>query len=547
MSRHLLLAVVMALLVAMPSGCASGKHVSGEGGVGTAPLTVSDLSGAGMQPVWQTSLSGVGTSPKNPEKKEKYEATVRNVYLYDETLLVETADRFLYSFDRKTGEAGWVTPLPDQLQVAPTLYDRKYYTIAAGRLTIVDYKGSVNIGPAFPLSPSTPLVVDDTYFYATDAADGLGKYDKVEIQPVWPAPARVSGVILGTPILTEDLMLLFATSAGEVVGVDSITASRRIDLTGFGPIFGGLSSDGADFYFGSGDFYLYDYSLLGSLKWRTLMSERPTGAPVIAGDVIYMDSVGGGLWAFNKADGAVLWYNPPSSVTVDWYVAAEPQDQAIIDDLRAGKAVQGFSWYPYSAAARSEAANRGMKLPEGVLVLTGDACTVSGDMLALASAGKDKEGKPVVNLRLGPQGSQCYTAMLAGHPGCPVATVINNEVHEVTPTRPIAVTPGVTKPVEVTVNNFASKGAAKAMASSLNTSIRKAQPVTQRQSFVSWSPTDVYRIAPGGRLWDIEPSTGRVKGRVDISRFFDAPRNTSGDGLVYLISEDGLISCITAK
>jgi outer membrane protein assembly factor BamB len=551
MLRRSLIPILLALVVAMPSGCASARQTSDKAdkdSVGTKPMNITQAEQAGMRIVWQASLSGMAPTPDNPKKLKKYEAQVRDVYLYDEYILVETVDKFLFSFDRKTGDSMWVSPLPDQMQIVPTLYDRKFYTICAGRLTTIDYKGVVSIGNTFTTSPSAPLTMDASYFYVastTPEGGGLFKLDKQQLQPVWPAPARAEGIILGQPILTEELMVLFSTSKGEVAGIDSITSGRRIDLTGFGSILAGLTADTANFYFAAGDYYIYSYTLLGTPKWRTLLGDRPAGAPVIAGDTIYQDSMDGGLWALSKADGSMIWHNPGSFVTADWFAAAEPQDDAIIAKLRAGTSVEGYAWYPYAAAARREAAKRGEKLPEGVLVITTGNPPATGEMLSKAVADKDQTGKPVVHLLMNSSGSDRYAKILADHPGAPIAIVLNNEVFDL-----VAVTKeknAVKQQLQVTVGNLADKDDAKKMAEEINTAIVNTPQIVESKSFLSYGDTNVLRLAPGRQIWNLDASSGRVMGRMDVSMYSRAPRNIYGDGLIYLITNDGLISCLAAK
>jgi len=553
MSKRLLLLAVTALLA-----ISAGKVLAADSAKdrtcnpAVAALSSQQLDQAGMKVVWQTQLL-----KEKGRKKKEVSVGIRKVYLYDETILVESKDEFLYAFDRKTGQNQWIAALPDQLQIAPTLYDRRYWTLAAGRLTVLDNKGMVTVGPAFPVSPSAPLVVTDDYFFVASADGALYKFDKKELLPVWPAPARTDGAILGQPVRTEDL-ILFAASNGQVIGVDLITGGRHINIEGLGSILGGIATDwpaGNDFYFGTGDFHVYDYSVLGSQKWSTLLQQRPSGTPVIAGDTLYIDSIGGGLWALNRADGTTLWFNSGVGANIEWLPVADAQDEAKINDLRAGKSVTGLEWYPYCSRMVRNAADRGEQPPAGLLVTADENDRITGNMLSNAYAAKDREGKPEVAFDFNSEGQQRYSRMLAQHPGGRIAILINNEVCGVVDVPPAA--PGestgeaaASAPVAQSVlRDLNGAKEAKAIAASVNATIQKRADTSETFAFVAADASNVYRVTPDGQLWMLDAVTGRVKNRFPVPASINfAVRNTFGDGFVYLASlKDGSIYCITAR
>lgn len=318
MFRRLAVMTVVAW-VGLSAGCVSAKEKMDtryQGGL--TAFEPAAMEKAEIDLVWRMNLS-------DEEAGRKGRVMVRNVYLYEDSLLVETEDLTIYGFNRKTGGALFLAKVAAPLQVRPTLYvdpmshEGAYHTVAAGRSTIIDQRGIVTVGDAFPVAPTAPLVVTDLYYYVADATGAISKLSRENLNGLWQGPVRARGVILAQPLVLEDL-LLFGSTAGEVGGIDFVTGKRRLDLTDFGPIRHGMASDvvneRAVFYFGSDDYYVYAYTSLGSLLWRTIVESRTSGTPMIYGDMLLVQTATAGLWALNKVDGAPVWNNKSAGEVV---------------------------------------------------------------------------------------------------------------------------------------------------------------------------------------------------------------------------------------
>lgn len=70
------------------------------------------------------------------------------------------------------------------------------------------------------------------------------------------------------------------------------------------------------------------------------------------------------------------------------------------------------------------------------------------------------------------------------------------------------------------------------------------------KEFVSFDAAKVLSISVIDRiseLWVLEAATGKRLSRIDVTEFPYSPRNTAGDGLVYLVSRKGRIVCLALK
>lgn len=299
MVKHLLL-LVLVVSVATSAGCVTAQErLAARYEEGLKPFTPLGIEQSALESVWENNLSG-------DTKESRVE--VRAVYLYDDTILVESVDLALFALDRRTGAGLWIAPLTHPLRVKPTLHDRRYYSVMGGHLATIDSKGMMTKGLRFPVSLSAPLMVTDQYFYAAGARGGVRKLDKNQIRDVWPTSVKTGGVILEQPTMMEDVVL-FATTSGEVIGVDYITGGRRIDIRDRGSVFGGVVTDGTNFYFAASDYYAYGYTLLGSLKWHTIVGGRAEGTPLLNGNFLYVDTLTAGTAALATIDGTLLWQN----------------------------------------------------------------------------------------------------------------------------------------------------------------------------------------------------------------------------------------------
>lgn len=297
-TRALLLAVVAA--VVLPTGCVSAKdRLEARYAEGLRPFSRAALEEAGLTLAWSRSLSV-------PE--EKIKVRLNHVYLYDDLILVTDRDNVVYAFDRRTGEKAWITLLPLAFKFPPTLDDGVFYGQCGKRMISIDKNGNVTTGPEFSISLSSGFVVEGDYIFAPCSDGGLYKLDRQKLRPIWPAPARTSGAILGRPISFGSYVVI-GTTNNEIIGIDKITSGRLINYKTRGPVTSGVTADVDAVFAGSSDFHVYCVTENNTLRWKRIVQAQVTRSPILAGDTLYVDTLGAGVFALDKRTGDVVWRN----------------------------------------------------------------------------------------------------------------------------------------------------------------------------------------------------------------------------------------------
>lgn len=310
--RHLALLIVLLFMAA--SGCASGRvTLEQRYEQGLKPFTPQGIGEAGLAVAWQQDLL---SDPLKKGRKDT-KAVITDIYLYEKSLLAVASDNLVWSFERQTGSLEWIAKLPQPLKFAPSYSDGRYYCVSGAQLYIIDSRGVVSLGSEFAFSVSKPPLVLDDYLYAPASDGNLHKVDRNRLAEIWAAPARTGSVISGTPIMLES-MLVFGTADGQVLAIDRVIGGRRVDLKGLGMIAGEIVTDGQSLYFGSSDFHVCAYSSVGAFIWKAVVPGMMGKPPVLAGDVLYAELVGGGVLSLNKKDGAKLWINQDVASFASW-------------------------------------------------------------------------------------------------------------------------------------------------------------------------------------------------------------------------------------
>jgi len=308
MNRRLL-AVSMAVTFFALAGCVSARaRLQERYSQGLRPLTPVGLEQAGLTRLWEKDISEV-------TEGKKVKIQIKDAYLYDTALLVITADNFVYSFDRQTGEPLWLAQLPQALKAEPAYFNTKFYCVCGTGLFIIDSHGAVAAGGTWHFSVSKPLLVTDDYIYAVGSDGRLHKVDKLRLNDIWKSPANTESVIADTPILLEG-MFFFGTEQGEVFALDRVTGGRRVELRGLGPIAGRIVTDGQYLYFGSADYHLHCCTTVGGPVWKKPTEGVMILPPVLAGDTLYAEFLRDGLLAVAKKDGGFLWRNADAKAFV---------------------------------------------------------------------------------------------------------------------------------------------------------------------------------------------------------------------------------------
>lgn len=297
MKARLLLVTLLAALIT-PVGCVSAREkLEARYAEGLRPFSVSGLEMANLEIVWEQDLTD-----------EKGKTKLKETYLLNDLLLVESDDEILYAYNRHTGDLAWLARLPVGLKFEPTAFDGKLYCTCGSRLIIINEKGIVTIGPKFPVSVSAPFAMTGEYIYAAASGGVIHKLAIDDLTDAWTSPAKTAGPVLNRIELMGPY-IVFGSTAGEIVAIDIVTSGRQANFRARDSVTGGVAIDDAYIYAGSADFYVYSITVNGTLRWKQVVGGPVFQAPVLSGDYLYATVMGGGIQALTKQEGKILWKN----------------------------------------------------------------------------------------------------------------------------------------------------------------------------------------------------------------------------------------------
>jgi outer membrane protein assembly factor BamB len=257
-------------------------------------------------------------------------STIRSTPTYaDGVLYVGANDGNLYAIDAETGSQKWVfrtlgfirshplvvktTPADPGTIIFGSDDDILYAIDTAGNLKW-KYTGSRDdIASALAYNPEEGLVyfiASDLQIHAVSAASGKRKWlDRTPISPLNVSPVLFDGKLYipaGSSVYRFSLKngqrsIIAFTGANELEAEVSTSPIITPDAVGPGGNNSGL------LYFGdkAGNFYCATFK--GEQRWKQHLDATAQAMPVLAGNVLYVGTTKGFVYALNAADGAILW------------------------------------------------------------------------------------------------------------------------------------------------------------------------------------------------------------------------------------------------
>jgi len=226
------------------------------------------------------------------------------------------------------------------------LYGDELISIAGSKLFEIDPESgkdrkTLNVG----FGIVCPAARNSSYFYL-GGVDGrlhtLRANDKVQ---VFEAAAKNESMI--TSIVADETFVVFATDAGNVVG---ITPNRPRQLwpqfDAAGSIIGPMVRDGMSLFFASKDTNVYRVDMVGLLGRRLIWKYQAAGvlerAPRVTQEVVYQYVPHKGLTAIDKESGTFIWSVPGGAellaeVKGKAYVITKKGTLEVMDNVRAKK------------------------------------------------------------------------------------------------------------------------------------------------------------------------------------------------------------------
>ena len=269
----------------------------------TAPLVSPALiTEAGWTQNWQIDL---------PVKKGE---KLSRVTVVGPHLFVLTDTNVLFCVNRDTGRLRFARQIStQQLPVHKPLYhDAKLWFVIGSEMLVFDPSiGEITLRQSFErldTGISSGLARNEKYIYVSGSDNRL---HAINVDGYWrqfnATADNDSGIV---SIIATDDIVVFATRAGNVVGMapDKPEKQWQFDVTG--EIKGHLVQDANDVYVGSYDSKLYKLGLQsGLLEWKTPFH---SGAPIrdsftVGGNLVYVYNALNGLYGVNKQTGQAVW------------------------------------------------------------------------------------------------------------------------------------------------------------------------------------------------------------------------------------------------
>ena len=231
-------------------------------------------------------------------------------------LLLMTDTNVMFCIDRQSGWTRFTKQLSaSRLPVQkPFYYDNQYWFVVGGEMLVFDpavgdfviKEKITRIGGGAKCG----LARNKEFVYISGSDNRLHAINVDGFWQQFTATADNDSAIISV-VATEEIVV-FATQAGNVVGMNPAKAEKRWQFDTTGEIKGQLILDGRDVYVGSFDTKLYKLSLAGELLWNAPFH---SGAPIrdsftVGGDVIYLYNELNGLYGINKQTGKAIWQVP---------------------------------------------------------------------------------------------------------------------------------------------------------------------------------------------------------------------------------------------
>ncbi len=229
-------------------------------------------------------------------------------------LYAMTDTNVLFCIDRKKGRVQCSSRLSaSQLPVCrPAYYEDKFWFVVGNEMLVFDPAiGDFTIKEKFPQVGSSAecgLARNKDYVYISGSDNRLHAINSDGFWQQFTATADNDSAIVS--VLATDDIVVFATQAGNVVGMSPNKAEKLWQYDVTGKIKGQLVLDGEDIYVGSFDSKLYKLGLSdGKLIWN---SPFHSGAPIrdtfaVGVEIVYLYNPLNGLYGVNKQTGKPVW------------------------------------------------------------------------------------------------------------------------------------------------------------------------------------------------------------------------------------------------
>ena len=259
------------------------------------------LNQAGLKTVWQNAIA------LNPKEK------IQKITLLGDYIYILTDSNYLFCLDRNTGRLSFATSAasPKLPVFEPVVYKGIAYLVAANNLIMANIEQGAELCRnriSFPVSAAA--AVNASHLYVPGMDKRLHVMDSNGQREIFKASAdNVSGI---TSVIATDSFVIFATNAGNVIGMD-VNQPKRLwrQFDAVGAIMAPLTRNSRWLYASSKDTNLYKLDAVsGNQIWKFHTGSALTASARATESTVYQYAEGKGLYAVDANSGKSLWLLP---------------------------------------------------------------------------------------------------------------------------------------------------------------------------------------------------------------------------------------------
>jgi len=246
----------------------------------------------GMEEAWHC---GIGHQP------------VRNVYVLNGLICLETKQRKLYAIETQTGLVKWQYKLDFLLEYPPCDNEDSIFLLVGDRLyALAKHNGHVQWHRPLDFHPSAGpaanvgLVVVPSRFM-------LETFEVIDGSLAWKM--RLRGHVFHPPTAAGDHFFT-GDAAGWAYGINARFGQKMWELQTGGPIGVSPSPMPGIVYVGSDDYKVYSLdAATGAVRWEKSTGDIVQAKPLGTADAVYVQSRKNGVLAYCAASGMERWHD----------------------------------------------------------------------------------------------------------------------------------------------------------------------------------------------------------------------------------------------
>jgi len=292
------------------------------------------LKHAGLKTVWESEL---------PIKKGE---TLAQLVLLGNRVYAISSRNYVVSMDKDTGNNVFSrTVAPEGFPITGlVLHDDTILCVGGSKLEELDIeKGERRRQVDVGFGITCPAARNSGFFYIAGTDNRVHVYRADDRVQIFEAAAINDSTI--TSVVADDNFVVFATDAGDVIGIAPDVPRRLWQFKAAGAIAGPIVKDWMSLFFASADTNVYRVDVVGlpektRLVWKYQAAAVLEDAPRVTQEVVYQRVRGKGMTAIDKETGSRMWRVPGgvellAEARGRAYVITEGEKLVVMDNARA--------------------------------------------------------------------------------------------------------------------------------------------------------------------------------------------------------------------